>query len=146
MSTDPTSPAAPPETANPYGNPQGRSRRSASGSSGYGEPAAPESAGAGLGSPTTVVLLLALALALWFGFQSFQLVNERGLLRTAHANQEQTVQTATKLRAQLDGIARETKKLADAGNPNAKLLVDELQKRGVTINPNPPAAAGTTGP
>jgi hypothetical protein len=37
----------------------------------------------------------------------------------------------------LDTVARETAQLADGGNQNAKRIVDELRKRGVTINPNP---------
>jgi hypothetical protein len=31
-------------------------------------------------------------------------------------------------------LALETQKLADAGNPNARTVVDELRKRGITIN------------
>jgi hypothetical protein len=31
-------------------------------------------------------------------------------------------------------MAVETQKLADLGNANARLIVDELRKRGITIN------------
>jgi len=55
---------------------------------------------------------------------------------SVRANQETTYQQAVKLRAQLDSIAAKTQILADQGNAGAKTIVEELQKRGVTINPN----------
>ena len=51
------------------------------------------------------------------------------------------MQNAAKMRAQLDALAAETQRLADQGNPNSKILVDELRKRGITINPNAAKAA-----
>jgi hypothetical protein len=33
----------------------------------------------------------------------------------------------------IDGISQ----LAEQGNPNARLIVDELRKKGITINLNP---------
>jgi hypothetical protein len=49
------------------------------------------------------------------------------------------------LRTSLDSLARETALLAEKGNPGAKLIVGELARRGVTINPNatPPTADKT---
>ncbi len=41
----------------------------------------------------------------------------------------------------LDAIAAQTQRLAEQGNPNAMALVDELRKRGVTINTSTGAAA-----
>ncbi len=87
------------------------------------------------------VALVVLASFVWAGFQTIQLVRERETLRTIRANQENPVQEATKLRTQLDSIARGTAELANQGNPNAKTIITELQKRGITINPNPPAPA-----
>ncbi|MFO1291621.1 MAG: hypothetical protein U1F07_00935 [Rubrivivax sp.] len=81
------------------------------------------------------LLLMALALVLAFGFQAAQLLRERQALQGAHAGQQQTVDNAGKLRASLDALAADTQRLADAGNPNAALLVNELRKRGITINP-----------
>lgn len=75
----------------------------------------------------------------WTSFQTVQLVTEAGALSANHAQQEALVQNATKLRQSLDAIAAQTQRLADQGNPNARGLVDELRKRGVTIN-----AVGTT--
>lgn len=88
------------------------------------------------------VALLAVAILLWVGFQTTQLIRERQGLQTLHQGQEAQVQSSQKLRASLDAIASGTAKLAEQGNPNARLIVDELRKRGVTIKPNPPAAPG----
>jgi cell division protein FtsB len=87
-------------------------------------------------SPFLPLALLTLAVVAWFGYQTVQLQGERSAQQKALQDQEQVVQNATKMRAQLDALAAETQRLADQGNPNAKLLVDELRKRGITINPN----------
>lgn len=76
-------------------------------------------------------------------FQSYQLLGDRQALQAAHAGQQQTVDNAGKLRASLDALAADTQRMADAGNTSARLLVEELKKRGVTINA---AAAGAAAP
>ena len=59
------------------------------------------------------------------------------------------METAQRLRRSLDLLAADTQRLADGGNGNAKVLVEELKKRGITINaaatttPAVPAAADT---
>jgi uncharacterized protein HemX len=88
------------------------------------------------------LLILGLATASWSGFQTHQLAQEHEALKKLHANQETLVQNAVKLRAQLDGIAADTQRLADAGNANAQGIVNELRRRGVTINPDSPSSAG----
>ena len=85
-------------------------------------------------------LLTALAVVVWFGFQTTQLVKERGNLATLKENQTATHQNAEKMRGQLDAIAAGAQRLADAGNPNAQAIVNALRQRGITINP----AAKTT--
>jgi uncharacterized protein HemX len=87
-------------------------------------------------SPFLPLALLGLAVVAWFGYQTVQLQGERSAQQKALQDQEQVVQNATKMRSQLDALAAETQRLADQGNPNAKLLIDELRKRGITINPN----------
>lgn len=81
------------------------------------------------------LLLFGLTLLVTLGWQTWLLASERDALGTAHANQQQTVDNAGKLRASLDTLAADTQRLADAGNASAALLVAELKKRGVTINP-----------
>jgi len=88
------------------------------------------------------VALLAVTLLLWVGFQTTQLITERQTLQTLRQGQEAQIQSSQKLRASLDTIASGTAKLAQQGNPSARLIVEELKKRGVTINPNPSAAPG----
>ena len=87
-------------------------------------------------SPFLPLLLLVVAAVVWPAFQCYQLVLEKQGLATVYTNQSRQYEDAGKLRAQLDAIARETANLADKGNPGAKLIVGELAKRGVTINPN----------
>lgn len=91
-------------------------------------------------SPFVPTLLAGLSVAGWLGFQGYQLVLERDALLAAHAQQQQTVDSAAKLRGSLDALAADTQRLATAGNPNARLLVEELRKRGVTINPSATSA------
>ena len=71
------------------------------------------------------------------GFQSWQSFSEPQALQTAYASQQQPVDNSAKLRAYLDTLAADTQRLADAGNPNARTLVEELKKRGVTISTTP---------
>ncbi len=89
------------------------------------------------------VLLFGLAVLAVLGWQTWVLASERSALNTAFEGQQQTVDNAGKLRTSLDGLAADTQRLADRGNPNAALLVTELKKRGITINPQAAAAAAT---
>lgn len=86
------------------------------------------------------LLLMTLTLLAWPAFQCYQLVNEKGALATHYANQQRQLDDSLKLRAALDYVSRETALLADKGNPNARLIVDELKKRGVTINQSAPSS------
>lgn len=83
--------------------------------------------------------LLALLVAL--GDQAWRLDQDRQQLQQAQAQLQPTVDNAQRLRRSLDLLAADTQRLADAGNGSAHVLVDELKKRGITINP----AAGSPG-
>ena len=89
----------------------------------------------------TPVIVLASALLLWMLFQSYALFNERQALLAA-AQLAPQAEAATKVRASIDSIAAGVKRLADGGNANARVIVDELARRGVTINPNSAQAGG----
>jgi hypothetical protein len=91
-------------------------------------------------SPFLPLLLLVVAAVAWPAFQCYQLVIERQGLATVYGNQARQHEDAGKLRTSLDSLARETAILAEKGNPSAKLVVGELARRGVTINPNAPTA------
>ncbi|MDQ2697118.1 MAG: hypothetical protein M3Z21_17410 [Pseudomonadota bacterium] len=86
-------------------------------------------------SPFLPLALLGSALLLLVGFQTVQLAGERATLREILERQTAPLQEAQKLRAQLDSIAGKTAELAAAGNPNARRLLDELSRRGITIAP-----------
>ena len=64
-----------------------------------------------------------------------QLLREQRQLELAQSMLQPQEQNAAKLRASLDAVATATAKLAADGNANARVLVEELRKRGVTINP-----------
>lgn len=85
-------------------------------------------------SPFLPLLILMGSIAVWTGFQSYHLTTERSGLAALRANQDGQVQQAQRVRQSLDQLATETQKLADAGNANARVVVEELRKRGVTIN------------
>lgn len=87
------------------------------------------------------LLLTLIGIVLWLAFQSTELVIERSALSKLHDNQESTLQTSQKMRKQLDQLASGVAKLAQQGNPNAKLIVDDLRHKGITINPSAASAA-----
>ena len=89
-------------------------------------------------SPFLPLVLLALGGVSWPAFQCYQLINEKQALSAVFSNQVRQFDDAGKLRISLDAIARETALLAGKGNASAKLVVDELARRGVTINPDAP--------
>ena len=91
------------------------------------------------------IFLLVLAVGGWGGFQLLQLYREQQTLMAMHETQQKQVDDAAKLRASLEAIARDTAALAKDGNANAKLVVDELRKRGVNINPDAPAGGTPLG-
>jgi hypothetical protein len=88
------------------------------------------------------VLLVTLALAAWMAFQTVQLTRERAELTRVRAAQETPLQQSSRVRAQVDSLARKTAELATQGNANAQLIVQELGRRGITIDPSAPPVPG----
>ena len=82
------------------------------------------------------LLLVFVGSVIWMAFQTTQLWIERNTLSQLYANQEHTLVTAAKMRRQLDALASGVAKLAQGGNPHAKLIVDGLRRKGITINPS----------
>ncbi len=82
----------------------------------------------------SALALTLVALILWGATQTWLLLAERGNLRQALALQNQQIEAASKVRGQLDAIATGMQRLSDGGNSSARLVVDELRKRGVTIS------------
>jgi len=56
-------------------------------------------------------------------------------LSVAVKAQEQPLQQARRIEAQLDALATGSAQLAQAGNPRAQAIVAQLQARGVSIDP-----------
>lgn len=92
-------------------------------------------------SPQLPILIVIAGLVVWSAFQTVQLYNERQNVQAAHENQAQLMTNAKKMRDQLDVIAAGTKRLADQGNANAQLIVQQLANNGININPNAQKAA-----
>jgi hypothetical protein len=92
--------------------------------------ATPVERGANL--PLTILLI---ALVVWFGFQTLQLATERANLSDARGHQEAAMQEAQKLRTQFESLVSKLSELANKGHAGAKLVIDELQKRGMTAQP-----------
>jgi len=93
-------------------------------------------------SPYLPMFLLALALLTSLSFQTFSLVNEATQLKTAIASQDKAIEESQKIRTQLQELASQTLALANEGNANASTLIDEMHKKGVTIQGTPtPATA-----
>ena len=77
-----------------------------------------------------------ITLVVWFGFQTSQLIKERETLANLQANQTTIYNNAQKMRTQLDAIAGELARLAQAGNPNAAQMIQALNARGISIDPS----------
>lgn len=92
-------------------------------------------------SPWPLLALLVVGLLAWFGEQAWHLQREYRSFVQIRASSEAPLEQARKRRAQLESIMRRTFELAQTGNPRATLILQELARRGVTINPAP--GAGT---
>lgn len=84
-----------------------------------------------------VLLILSLVLLVIVGLQTFGLVQEGGQIAAIRLGQDAAVAQGEKIRAQLDSLANETAKMADKGNANAKAIVEDLKKQGITVKPKP---------
>ena len=87
------------------------------------------------------VLLLAVTLLLLTANAAVQNWSDKGVLEQRHAAQEAPLAEAEKVIGQLDAISLATAELAAAGNVNAKRIVDELNKAGISIRRKEPASS-----
>jgi len=95
-------------------------------------------------SVSLTLALVVVSWSAWVVFQTTQLVSERTNLERLKVGQESAFQQSVKTRAEIDSIANDIARLAAQGNSGAQLIVTELQKRGITIDPSkktvPPGA------
>ena len=62
-------------------------------------------------------------------------------LGKTQTQQQINLQTAGRAEKQLDALAKGTKALADAGNPNAQAVLGVLRQNGVEVNAAPPSVS-----
>ena len=87
-------------------------------------------------SPFLPILLVTCAIGGLLLFQAAQLYLDRSVLADLRAQQQPAYKEAQRLQDQLEGLAADTARLAADGNTNAKLIVEALRSRGITINPD----------
>lgn len=88
------------------------------------------------------ILTLA-ALLIYFGFQTLQLLIERGNLGMVKNSQEAAIQEAQKLQTQFKALVGKVGGLADQGHAGAKMVMEELFNRGVGSTPQSSAPSQT---
>jgi len=89
-------------------------------------------------SVEAVVVLLAATVLLMAVLETMQLVAQYSTLADVRTAQQPSLAEIARVHTQLDALAGETARLAAAGNANAKAVVDEMQRQGITLRP--PAA------
>jgi hypothetical protein len=95
-----------------------------------GRPPAPRERGQNLPFVLTLVALLA-----WHGFQTLQLLRERTQLSLAKESQDAAMQESQKVQSQFQTLLTKTSELASQGHAGAKMVMEELQKRGLGAAP-----------
>ena len=88
------------------------------------------------------VLLLSLAILGSFTFQSVILFGDHSSLNAAYAQQDKPLQDVEKIRTQVSALATGTLKLAQQGDKNAQVIIDQLKKAGIKVVDQPPGQPG----
>ncbi len=88
-------------------------------------------------SLTLPLILTFAALTIYFGFQTLQFLYERSNLLMVKSSQEAASQEAQKIQAQFKTLVDKIGELADQGHAGAKMVMEELLKRGVGSAPQP---------
>jgi ABC-type sugar transport system permease subunit len=84
---------------------------------------------------TLPFIITLVALTIYFAFQTLQLSIERNNLGLVKANQDAAMQEAQKVQAQFKTLVTKTGELAAQGHAGAKMVMEELQKRGLGAAP-----------
>ena len=91
---------------------------------------APERSAVAQSVLTLPFIITLVALTIYFAFQTLQLAVERNNLGLVKANQNAAIQEAQKVQAQFKTLVTKTGELAAQGHAGAKMVMEELQKRG----------------
>jgi hypothetical protein len=87
-------------------------------------------------SPFLPLLLVTCAMVALLSFQAWQIYENRSVLAELRTSQMPAYREAQRLQDQLEGVAAGTAQLARQGNQNARMIVEALRSRGITINPD----------
>ena len=87
------------------------------------------------------MVIILVALAIYFGFQTFSLLVERGSLGQVKASQDNALQEAQKIQTQFRTLVTKTGELAEKGHAGAKLVMEGLQRQGMGMAGAGPAKA-----
>ncbi len=96
-------------------------------------------------SNAPLIITLA-ALTIYFAFQTLQLIAERGNLSQVKSNQEAAIQEAQRVQTQFKNLVTKTGELAAQGHAGAKMVMEELQKRGFGLASEPGPSPETKSP
>jgi hypothetical protein len=80
------------------------------------------------------ILVLALTLLGVTGFQCYMLVQGRQELQTTRSNQERPLSEATAFRRRVEGLAGRVAELADEGNPDARMIIENFRRQGIELH------------
>ena len=100
---------------------------------------APEHSAVAQSALTLPFIITLVALMIYFVFQTLQLSIERNNLGLVKANQDTAMQEAQKVQAQFKTLVTKTGELAAQGHAGAKMVMEELQRRGLGAAPEAPA-------
>lgn len=89
------------------------------------------------------LFIIVVALVIFFAFHLQQALTEQTHLKQVYAAQEQPLVQVRDVQQRVDRLAVATLRLAEAGNENAKEIVERLKQVGVTITPKA-EAVGTS--
>ena len=84
---------------------------------------------------TLPFIITLVALTIYFAFQTLQLSIERNNLGLVKANQDAAIQEAQKVQTQFKTLVSKTGVLAAQGHAGARMVMEELQKRGLGAAP-----------
>jgi cell division protein FtsB len=83
----------------------------------------------------TAIGLVIVAVLVLASFLLFQSVADRRVLLATIANQDQPLQQAQQIKAQLSALTAATAKLAADGDAGAKQIIDSMKRQGIRVEP-----------
>jgi hypothetical protein len=85
-------------------------------------------------NPFLPILLIGCTVLAWTAFKTTDLQTQRHALNVVYRAQSAQLQSSRRLRAALNRLAIDVKRLSGTGDPGARIIVKQLEKRGITIH------------